>query len=70
MAPYIISIIGLIASPVTLVILVHLITAAVSSEQKSQRDEMPDMFRTVMWGILWIAVSVLVFVAIGIASTL
>lgn len=70
MAPYIISIIGLIASPVTLMILVHLITAAVSSEQKSQRGEMPDSFRTVMWGILWIAVSVLVFVTIGIASTL
>lgn len=69
MALYIISIISLIATPVTLVILSHLITAAVSSERRLQRGERPDTYRTVMWGILWIAVSVLVFVAIGIAST-
>lgn len=70
MAPYIISIIGLITTPVTLVILSHLIAAAVSSERKSQRGEKPDIYRTAMWGILWIAISVLVFVAVGIASTL
>ena len=70
MAPYIIGIISLIVTPILLVIFCHLITAAVSSERRSQRDERPDTYRTVMWGILWIAVSVLATVAVGIASTL
>lgn len=70
MALYIISVITLISIPIDIVVAAHLITAAVSSELKSQRGESPDSFRTVMWFVVWIAVSVIVAVAIGVVTTL
>lgn len=70
MAPYIISIIGIVVAPLDIIITAHLITAVVSSELKSQRDETPDIYRTAMWVVVWIAVTVITVVAVGIASTL
>lgn len=66
----IISIIGLIAVPTDLVISAHLITAAVSSELNAQRGEVSDNFRTVLWFIVWIAVTVIIAASIGIVATL
>ena len=66
----IIAIVSLIAVPVDLVITVHLITAMVSSELKSQHGEHPNAYRTVMWCVVWVAVAVVAVVVCGIASTL
>lgn len=66
----IIAIVSLIAVPVDLVVFVHLVTAVVSSELRSQRGGEPDTYRTVMWCIILVAVAVLAVVAVGIASTL
>lgn len=70
MAPYIISVIALISIPIDIVVVAHLITAAVSSELKSQHGEDPDSSRTVMWSIVWIAISIIAAVAVGVAVTL
>ena len=66
----IIAIVSLIAVPVDLVVFVHLVTAVVSSELRSQRGEEPDTYRTVMWCIIWVAVVAVAVVVAGIASTL
>ena len=66
----IIVFVSLVAVPVGLVVLVHLVTAVVSSELRSQRGEGPDAYRTVMWCVIWVAVAVVVVVAVGIASAL
>ena len=66
----IIAIVSLVAVPVDLVVFVHLVTAVVSSELRSQRGEGPDAYRTVVWCIIWVAVAVLAVVAVGIAFTL
>lgn len=66
----IIVIVSLIAVPVDLVIFVHLVTAVVSSELKSQRGEEPDTYRTVMWCVIWVAVAVIIVVVVGVAFTL
>lgn len=66
----IIAIILFITVPVDLVVFVHLVTAVVSSELRSQRGEEPDAHRTVMWCIVWVAVAVVAVVICGIASTL
>ena len=66
----IIAIVSLVAVPVDLVVFVHLVTAVVSSELKSQRGGESDAYRTVMWCIIWVAVAVIAVVAGGIASTL
>lgn len=66
----IIAFVSVIAVPVELVVFVHLVTAVVSSELRSQRGEEPDAHRTVMWCTVWVMVAVLVVVAVGIASTL
>lgn len=66
----IIAIVSFVAVPVDLVVFVHLVTAVVSSELRSQRGEGPDVHRTVMWCIVWVAVAVLAVVVCGIASTL
>ena len=68
MALYFIVAVGILAAPLDIIIAVHLITAAVSSELKSQRDEVPDTTRTVMWAVVWIAVTVIITVVVGIAS--
>ena len=66
----IIAIVSLVAGPVGLVVFVHLVTAVVSSELRSQRGEEPDTYRTVMWCIIWVAVAVLAVVVGGVAFTL
>lgn len=66
----IIAFVSLIAVPVDIVVFVHLVTAVVSSELRSQRGEEPDVHRTVMWCIVWVAVAVVAVVVCGIASTL
>lgn len=66
----IIAFVSLIAVPVELVVFVHLVTAVVSSELRSQRGEEPDAHRTVMWCTIWVMVAVLAVVAVGVASTL
>lgn len=66
----IIAIVSFIAVPVDLVVFVHLVTAVVSSELRSQRGEEPDAHRTVMWCTVWVAVAVVAVVVAGIASTL
>ena len=66
----IIAIVSFVAVPVDLVVFVHLVTAVVSSELRSQRGEEPDARRTVMWCTVWVAVAVLAVVVCGIASTL
>ena len=66
----IIAIVSLVAVPVALVVFVHLVTAVMSSELRSQRGEEPDAYRTVMWCVIWVAVAVLAVVVGGIASTL
>ena len=66
----IIAIVSLVAGLVGFVVFVHLVTAVVSSELRSQRGEEPDTYRTVMWCIIWVAVAVLAVVVGGIASTL
>lgn len=66
----IIAIVSFVAVPVDLVVFVHLVTAVVSSELRSQRGEEPDARRTVMWCTVWVAVAVLAVVVCGITSTL
>lgn len=66
----IIAIVSFVAVPVDLVVFVHLVTAVVSSELRSQRGGEPDARRTVMWCTVWVAVAVLAVVVCGIASTL
>lgn len=66
----IIAFVSLIAVPVDLVVFVHLVTAVVSSELRSQRGEEPDAHRTVMWCTVWVAVAVVAVVAVGVASAL
>lgn len=66
----IIAMIAVVTVPLDIIIVAHLVTAAVSSELKTQRDESPDRFRTVMWFAVWIAVVVIVGVAVAIVSTL
>lgn len=66
----IIAFVSLIAVPVELVAFVHLVTAVVSSELRSQRGGEPDTYRTVMWCVVWVAVAVVAVVVCGIASTL
>lgn len=66
----IIAIVSFVAVPVDLVVFVHLVTAVVSSELRSQRGEESDARRTVMWCTVWVAVAVLAVVVCGIASTL
>lgn len=66
----IIAIVSFVAVPVDLVVFVHLVTAVVSSELRSQRGEEPDARRTVMWCTVWVAVAVVAVVVCGIASTL
>ena len=66
----IIAFVSLIAVPVDLVVFVHLVTAVVSSELRSQRGEEPDAHRTVMWCTVWVAVAVVAVVVVGVASAL
>lgn len=66
----IIAFVSLIAVPVDLVVFVHLVTAVVSSELRSQRGEKPDAHRTVMWCTVWVAVAVVAVVVVGVASAL
>lgn len=66
----IIAFVSLVAVPVDLVVFVHLVTAVVSSELRSQRGGEPDARRTVMWCIVWVAVAVLAVVVVGVASAL
>lgn len=66
----IIVFVSLIAVPVDLVVTVHLVTAVVSSELRSQRGEEPDTHRTVMWCVVWVAVAIVAVVAVGVASAL
>lgn len=66
----IIAIVSFVAVPVDLVVFVHLVTAVVSSELRSQRGGEPDVRRTVMWCTVWVAVAVVAVVVCGIASTL
>lgn len=63
-------VISLPLSVVNIVACVHVITAAVSSELKEQRNEPSDWNRTAMWGVLWVCITIVWVVAIGIASTL
>lgn len=62
--------VSLIAVPVELVVFVHLVTAVVSSELRSQRGGEPDVHRTVMWCTVWVMVAVVAVVVVGVASTL
>lgn len=62
--------VSLIAVPVELVVFVHLVTAVVSSELRSQRGGEPDVHRTVMWFTVWVAVAVVAVVVVGVASLL
>lgn len=57
-------------SVVNIVAGVHVITAAVSSELKEQRNEPSDWNRTVMWGVVWVCITIVWVVVIGIACTL
>lgn len=66
----IIAIVCFVAVPVELVVFVHLVTAVVSSELRSQRGGGPDAHRTVMWCTVWVAVAVVAVVVCGIAFTL
>lgn len=66
----IIVFVSLVAVPVGLVVFVHLVTAVVSSELRSQRGGEPDVHRTVMWCTIWVLVAVVVVVVVGVASTL
>lgn len=70
LAKVIIVFVSLIAVPVDLVVFIHLVTAVVSSELRSQRGEEPDFHRTVMWCTVWVGVAVVAFVVVGIVSTL
>lgn len=66
----VIAFVSLIAVPVDLVVFVHLVTAVVSSELRSQRGGEPDVHRTVMWCVVWVAVAVVAVVVVGVASAL
>ena len=61
----IVAVVAVVAVPVDLVVFVHLVTAVVSSELRSQRGGEPDVHRTVMWCVVVVAV-----VAVGVAFTL
>lgn len=63
-------VVSLPLSVVNIVAGVHVITAAVSSELKEQRNEPSDWNRTVMWGVVWVCISIVWVVIIGIACTL
>lgn len=67
---FVIVFVSLIAVPVDLVVFVHLVTAVVSSELRSQRGGEPDAHRTVMWCTVWVAVAVVAVVAVGVAFAL
>ena len=62
--------VSLVAVPVELVVFVHLVTAVVSSELRSQRGGEPDVHRTVRWFTVWVAVAVVAVVVVGVASLL
>ena len=66
----IIVFVSFVAVPVELVVFVHLVTAVVSSELRSQRGGEPDVHRTVMWCTVWVAVAVVAVVVVGVASLL
>lgn len=66
----IVAVVSLPLSVVNIVACAHVITAAVSSELKEQRDEPSDWNRTVMWGVVWVCITIVWIVAVGIASTL
>lgn len=66
----IIGFVSFIAVPVELVVFVHLVTAVVSSELRSQRGGEPDAHRTVMWCTIWVMVAVVAVVVVGVASAL
>lgn len=66
----IVAVVAVVAVPVDLVVFVHLVTAVVSSELRSQRGGEPDVHRTVMWCVVWVAVAVVAVVAVGVAFTL
>lgn len=66
----IIVFVSFIAVPVELVVFVHLVTAVVSSELRSQRGGEPDVHRTVMWCTVWVAVAVVAVAVVGVASIL
>lgn len=66
----IIVFVSLFAVPVDLVVFVHLVTAVVSSELRSQRGGGSDAHRTVMWCTVWVMVAVVAVVVVGVASTL
>lgn len=66
----IIVFVSVVAVPVDLVVFVHLVTAVVSSELRSQRGGEPDVHRTVMWCTIWVMVAVVAVVVVGVASTL
>lgn len=66
----VIVLVSLFAVPVELVVSVHLVTAVVSSELRSQRGGEPDRCRTVMWCTVWVAVAVVVVAAVGFALVL
>lgn len=67
---FIIVFVSVVAVPVDLVVFVHLVTAVVSSELRSQRGGEPDVHRTVMWCIVWVMVAVVAVVVVGVASAL
>lgn len=64
------AVVSLPLSVVNIVACVHVITAAVSSELREQRNEPSDWNRTVMWGVVWVCITIIWTVAIGIATTL
>ena len=66
----IIVFVSFVAVPVELVVFVHLVTAVVSSELRSQRGGEPDVHRTVMWCTVWVAVAVVAVAVVGVASLL
>lgn len=69
LSTFIVVFVCVFAVPVELVAFVHLVTAVVSSELRSQRGGEPDRYRTVMWCVVWVAVAVVAVVAVGFALT-
>ena len=66
----IVAVVSLPFSVMNIVAGVHVITAAVSSELKEQRHEPSDWNRTIMWGVIWVCITIIWMVVIGIATTL
>lgn len=64
------AVISLPCSVVNIVAAAHVITAAVSSELKEQRNEPSDWNRTILWGVVWVCIMIIWIVAVGVASTL